>query len=66
MSVVFEFQGIRTGGDGVSGNNGAVQNAGFLCKGLAAFGNGEHIITLTAPGERSPDVKEGLGGDCFA
>jgi hypothetical protein len=43
--------------DGVSGDNGAVQNPSYLTEALAALGGGEHISTLTAESERSPDVK---------
>jgi len=55
VSVVGNFKWIRIGGDGVSGDNGAVQN--LQCKALAALGRGKHMVTLTDPRERSPDVK---------
>ena len=41
--------------DGVSGDNGAVQNPSSLTEALAALGGGEHIATLTAKDERSPE-----------
>ena len=41
----------------MSGNNGAMQNPTFLTKVLATLRSGEHVLTLTATEERSPDEK---------
>ena len=55
----------------MSGDSGAMQNPSYLTKALAAFGSGEHLLTLTATEERSPDKKDRFkevecsGGDNF-
>jgi hypothetical protein len=42
----------------VSGNNGAVQNPSSLRQCAREKGSGEHILTLTAADDRSPDAKK--------
>jgi len=43
----------------VSGDSGAIQNPSYLTEELAANGSGEHVPTLTADGDRSPETNNG-------